>query len=99
MTFLATNLNDLGGSAGRVPFAVVNLLCRGIGFLVESLRRPGRLLALAWLLGLLTVGAAGMAHADGLFSHPTYTDSQPTLFEAHGPFAYSLTIQPDDDAQ
>ena len=43
--------------------------------------------------------SAGMAHADGLFSHPTYTDPQQTLFEAHGPFAYTLTIQPDDAAQ
>jgi hypothetical protein len=66
---------------------------------VTSLRRPGRLLALAWLLGLFTIGFAGMVHADGLFSHPTYTDSQQTLLEAQGPFAYSLTILPDDEAQ
>ena len=77
----------------------VGALCRVAGWVLESLQRPGRLLAVAWLLGLLTVGAAGVAHADGLFSHPTYADSQQTLFEAHGPFAYSLTIQPDDAAQ
>ena len=78
---------------------LLGALRRLAGWVLVSLRRPGRLLALAWLLGLFTMGAAGLAHADGLFSHPTYTDTQQTLFEAHGPFAYSLTIQPDDDAQ
>jgi hypothetical protein len=85
--------------AGTGTRGVLGALCRVAGWVLASLGRPGRLLALAWLLGLFTVGAAGMAHADGLFSHPTYTDSQQTLFEAHGPFAYSLTIQPDDAAQ
>ena len=62
-------------------------LRRAVGWVPASLGRPGRLLAVAWLLGVFTVGAAGMAHADGLFSHPTYTDSQQTLFDAHGPIA------------
>src|SRR6478672_2168968 len=86
-------------AAGKMVGAVLGGVWRVAGWLLACLRRPGRLLAVAWLLGLFTIGAAGIAHADGLFSHPTYTDPQQTLFEAHGPFAYTLTIQPDDAAQ
>jgi hypothetical protein len=86
-------------AAGRALSALYGGCRRVAGWVLAFASRPGRLLAVAWLVGLFTVGAAGMAHADGLFSHPTYTDPQQTLFEAHGPFAYTLTIQPDDDAQ
>jgi hypothetical protein len=96
LTRLATSIAVI---TGRALGAVLGGLWRVAGWLLISLRRPGRLLAVAWLIGLFTMGAAGMAHADGLFSHPTYADPQQTLFEAHGPFSYMLTIQPDDAAQ
>src|SRR6478752_4220517 len=95
LTRLATSIAVI---TGRALGAVLGGLWRVAGWLLISLRRPGRLLAVAWLIGLFTMGAAGMAHADGLFSHPTYADPQQTLFEAHGPFSYMLTIQPDDAA-
>jgi len=85
--------------AATVSHTALRVVGHVVRWMAAGLRQPGRLLAVAWLLGLFTVGAAGIAHADGLFSHPSYTDPQQTLFEAHGPFAYTLTIQPDDDAQ
>ena len=103
MTGITRCLTRCGDSvavaAGRVSRAVLVRCWRVAGW-VLAMPAPAGAAAGAGVAARVCSrsGAAGMAHADGLFSHPTYTDTQQTLFEAHGPFAYSLTIQPDDDA-
>ena len=65
---------------------------------LRTVRRPGRVVVLLWVVGILMVGVNRAALADGIFAHPPYADTQPTLFEAHGPFAYGLTVMPDQAA-
>lgn len=60
---------------------------------------PNRLLTLAWLTGLIVVGTARSAAADGIIVGPDLAHGAPrTLFESYDFIDYKLTVKPDDEA-
>lgn len=67
---------------------------RPLGWLLED---PHRVLTLLWLVGMLVVGGARMAHADTIIVGPDLARGAPkTLFETYDFTAYKLTVKPDD---
>lgn len=57
---------------------------------------PKRLLMLAWLVGVMMAGHAGMASADPIIVGPDLAHgSQKTLFESYDFTTYQLTVKPD----
>ncbi len=78
-------------AAGRVR----RRLPRPLGWLLEN---PQRLLTLVWLVGVLVVGLARVAHADTIIVGPDLAQGGPkTLFETYDFTTYKLTVKPDDD--
>ncbi|WP_436501810.1 hypothetical protein [Actinokineospora sp. HUAS TT18] len=60
---------------------------------------PQRLLTLAWLVGLIIVGTAHPAAADGIVVGPDLAHGAPrTLLESYDFTDYKLTVKPDDEA-
>lgn len=56
------------------------------------------MVTLAWLVGLILVGTARAAHADGILVGPDLAGGAPkTLFESYDFTAYRLTVKPDDE--
>ncbi|MGH3809398.1 MAG: hypothetical protein ACRDRU_22785 [Pseudonocardiaceae bacterium] len=67
---------------------------RPLGWLLED---PHRVLTLVWLVGVLVVGGARMAHADTIIVGPDLARGAPkTLFETYDFTSYKLTVKPDD---
>ncbi|CRK59293.1 hypothetical protein [Alloactinosynnema sp. L-07] len=60
---------------------------------------PQRLLTLVWLVGILIVGTAHPAVADGIVVGPDLAHGAPrTLLESYDFTDYKLTVKPDDEA-
>lgn len=90
----------LGGpllrAVATAPALLATRLPRPVRWLISD---PHRLLTLAWLVGLLLVGQARPALADGIIVGPDLAGGQPrTLFETYEFTDYKLTVRPDDEA-
>jgi hypothetical protein len=65
-----------------------------LGWLLDN---PQRVLTLMWLVGVLVVGTARLAHADTIIVGPDLAQGAPkTLFETYDFVTYKLTVKPDD---
>jgi hypothetical protein len=100
-----TTASPLGRPAFATRLAAaVSLAVRGVGGLRRWMPRPlgwlledpNRVLTLAWLIGVLVVGGARMAHADTIIVGPDLAQGAPkTLFETYDFTTYKLTVKPD----
>lgn len=80
--------------SGRRLLGVGEALVGALRWLAE----PQRLLTLAWLVGVLVVGTARLAHAQPIIVGPDLAHGGPkTLFESYDFITYKLTVQPDGD--